>query len=516
MSKLFKNKLEGLQALQRGIHNLSKIICPTLGPQGCQAIIKNGSSIPYTTKNGAIIAQEFLLPEKTENVGAKLIKQVAQQTRTQVGDGATTTIILAEALFSQSLKGIELGIDPLDIRQGITLATGQLLQELENNKYILDSPEDIFRTAKVSTNYDAEITELVTKLLETAGPYGKISVMESAHHKYPLISTAHTEIDIGYASPYFVTDPEDMEVVYHNVYVLLCQQSLSSLNESFIHFLEKVAQEEKYPLIIIAEDFDPQILATLAVNKIRGGLPICALKTTQSANNINLEDISVLTGASIVGNISGDSFDNVSLGVLGFANKVLITRNSIIFSKGHGDREKIAKHILTLHQANQFSVQQTDNLLEQRLSYFLGNKTNIYLAKEENQQFKNKKLFLKEAIQATKIAISGGVVVGGGIALMRSALSLSIPKDLSPGIAYGYKVILETAKIPLKVILKNCGQYTDYNWNIIVEHSDKHFGYNAVNEQFETLMNAKVFDPLLVVQTTLRNAVSISNLLLMT
>lgn len=517
MSKIFKNRLEGLRALNRGVRALAKAVTSTLGPQGSHVVIKKDHSSPYVTKQGASIAKEIILPDAFENTGLKLIKEAALQMEAQVGDGSTTAIVLTDALFASGLKGVAVGLDPLEIKQGIQLAGAMLDEELAKLVVKISESEDIFHIATSSANHDAAIGKILADAIAQIGIEGVLSIKEGRGTETTLQATRHVGLNSGYLSSYFVTHPETMEVIYEDASILLCNQALSCLNQSFIHFLEQTFQTNRKPLIIIAEDFDPELLSILIVNKLKGNLPVCAIKAPGYGQQCKetLEDIAILTGATLVGDLLGISLSESSLDVLGRVEKIIVKRNTTIFSGGKGNQESLEQRIDYLRQAIVQSSSEMDTQdLEKRLARFVGGVAQIYLGSATENEYKEKKIRLESALKAVKAAFKEGCLPGGGVALARAASIIKIPNELPIGVMFGCKCMLQSAEEPLRVLATNCGKDPEYVVDTVLKHADPYFGYNCINDSFENLITSGVFDPFSVTKYALKYSISISCLLL--
>lgn len=517
VSKIFKNRLEGLSALNRGVRALAKAVIATLGPQGSCVVIKKDRVSPYVTKHGASIAKEVTLTDAFEHTGLKLAKEAALQTEIQVGDGSTTAVVLIDALFSSGLKGVAVGLDPLEIKQGIHLAGEMLDKELTKLVIEADPKEDVLQIAITSANNDPLIGRLISDAIATVGIEGVISIKEGTNKETTLKATTDVGLNAGYLSPYFVTHPETMEVVYENASILLCNQTLSCLNQAFIHFLDQTFQTSKNPLIIIAEDFDPQLLSILIVNKLKGELPICAIKAPGFGNQRKeiLEDIAILTGATVVGDLLGISLEEGSPSILGSVGKIVITQNTTLLSEGKGNQERREQHIDYLRRAIAHSSSEMDTEdLEKRLARFVGGLAQIHLGATTENEYREKKICLESALKATKAAFKEGCLPGGGTALARAASVVKIPEQLPAGVMFGCKCMLQSAEAPLRILARNSGKVPDAVVATVLEHADPYFGYNCVHDTFENLISAGVLDPLTVIKYILKHSISISCLLL--
>ncbi|BAE80805.1 heat shock protein HSP60 subunit [Chlamydia felis Fe/C-56] len=517
MSKIFKNRLEGLSALNRGVRALAKAVTTTLGPQGSHVVIKKDHSPPYVTKHGASIAKEISLADAFENTGLKFAGEVALQTDLQVGDGSTTAVILTDALFSSGLKGVAVGLDPLEIKQGIHLAGEMLDKELTKLAVKRKPAEDSFHIATTSANNDPAIGKIISDAIAAVGVEGVFSIKLGTGEETTLEASSHVGFNSGYLSPYFVTHPETMEVIYEDASILLCNQKLSCLNQSFIHFLDQTFQTSRAPLIIIAEDFDPQLLSILIVNKLRANLPVCAIKAPGFGERRReiLEDIAILTGATLVGDLLGLSLDESNLDALGHVGKIIIGQDTTVLSEGKGDRESIDRRIDYLRQAIIHSSSEMDTQdLERRLARFVGGMAQIYIGASSEREFKEKKARLEGVLKATRAAFKEGCLPGGGSALARVVSIVKIPDQLPKGVMFGCKCMLQSAEAPLRVIATNCGKAPESVVDTVLSHADPCFGYNCITDTFENLIASGVCDALSVIKFILKRSISIACLLL--
>ncbi|EPP36196.1 60 kDa chaperonin 1 [Chlamydia avium] len=510
MSRVFKNHLDGLNALHRGVRALANTASATLGPQGAHVIIKKEHSQPYTTKYGASIAKELQLPDAFENMGLKLAREVALQIDAHVGDGSTTAIILTEALFALGLQGIARGLDPLEIKQGIVLAGDSVLEELTKLATPILTDQDILAVATTAANNDAILGQLAVDVIASIGVEGEYCIEESPTHQTTVHTCAYLGLHSGYLSSYFVTHPETMEVIYEDAYVFLCNQTLSYLNQDFIHFLEKVAQEKKFPLIIIAVDIDPQLLSVLIVNKLKGSFPVCAIKIPEQGAHARhiLEDIAVVTGATLIDSFSGISLDTADVNVLGKVRKILITERTTAFFHGTGDNTIVSDHIT--HVRQQTLYHPSEEVVEKRLSQLHGKKAWIYLGAVTENEFKEKKIQMIHALQAIKAAYREGYLPGSGIALIRAAERIRIPETISPGIAHGYTCLIQSMRAPLTTIITNCGRVPTELLDTIIQHPDTSFGYNGITHTIENVISAGICDAFSVMRFVLKYSISMA------
>lgn len=517
MSRVFKSHLDGLSALYRGVRALANATVTTLGPQGAHVVIKKERSHPYITKHGASIAKELQLSDAFENMGLKLAREVALQTDMHVGDGSTTAIVLTESLFALGLQGIARGLDPLEIKQGIVLAGDKILEELTKLALPVQTSKDVVSVATTAANNDPVLGQLAADVIANIGIEGEYFIEKSP----TLQTTIHTCVSLGlhsgYLSSYFVTHPETMEVIYEDAYVLLCNQTLSYANQDFICFLEKVAQEKKLPLIIVAANIDPQLLSVLIVNKLKGSFPLCAITIPEQGEMCKqiLEDITVVTGATLIDSFLGMSLSTADITVLGKVEKVIISEKKTAFFHGLGESTIIAEHIAHVHQQIQSNPSKEERvILEKRLSRLSGKKIRVSLGSTTEDEFKEKKIHLIHALQAVKAACREGYLPGGGVALFRAAERIQVPEKISPGIAYGYTCLIQSMRAPFTAMITNCGKLPTTLLDTLIEHPDPCFGYNGMTHAVENVISSGICDAFSVVKFVLKYSISIACLLL--
>ncbi|WP_100934374.1 chaperonin GroEL [Candidatus Chlamydia corallus] len=510
---VFKSQFEGLSALKRGVHALTKAITPTFGPRGYNAVIKKGKAPLFLTKNGIRIAKEIILQDSFEYLGLKLAKEALIKVIEQTGDGSTTTLVLIDALFTHGLKGIAAGLDPQEIKAGILLSVEMVHQKLQKQAIKLQSLEDVLHVAKISANHDVSLGKMVATAVFQADPKGVFSSEERELKKFAL----GKRVKSGYLSPYFVTRPETMDVVWEEAFVLILSHSLVSLNEELIQYLELISEQNAHPLIIIAEDFDQNVLRTLILNKLRNGFPVCAVKVpgSREVRQAVLEDLAILTGATLIGGVSEHCEKSVSLSVLGRVKQVTITKEMFTFFQGGGRVEAInsRKQELCLAMAKSTSECESQKF-EERLAIFVGSVPQIQITADTDTEQRERQFQLEAALRATKAAMKGGVVPGGGVAFLRAANSIEIPKNLSSGMTFGFESLLRAVQTPLKVLAQNCDKSSEEVLHTILSQENPRFGYNGMTDTFEDLITAGISDPLIVTSSSLKCAVSVSCLLL--
>lgn len=517
MSRVFKNHLEGLSALHRGVRALASTAATTLGPQGTHIIIKKERSHPYITKHGASIAKELQLSDAFENIGLKLAREVAIQTDRHVGDGSTTAMVFTEALFALGLQGIACGFDPLEIKQGIMIAGDKALEELKKLAISLQSSQDVVAVATTAANNDPVLGQLAADVIASIGIEGEYSIEKSPTSQTLVHTYTCLELHSGYLSSYFITHPETMEVIYEHAYVLLCNQALSCLNQDFICFLEKIAQMRKLPLIIIAAHIDPQLLSVLIVNKLKGSFPLCAIQISEQGEICRqiLEDIAVVTGATLIDSFAGVSFETADVNVLGKVEKAYISESKAVFSHGAGEQDRIANHMAYVQgELSHSPSQEVFAILENRLSRVSGKKVRVDLGATTEEEFQEKKIYLLHALQAIKSAYREGYLPGGGVALIRAAERIQVPEDVSPGVAYGYTCLQQSVRAPLAAIITNCGGIPSAFLDVLANHPDPYFGYNGITNAMENMISSGIYDAFSMIKFVLKHSISIACLLL--
>ncbi|MEG0037169.1 MAG: chaperonin GroEL [Victivallaceae bacterium] len=519
MAKIFKNHLEALKSVGRGVALLSKAVCETLGPKGRNVVIKASSGMPLSTKDGATVAKEIFLKDPFENMGAQLVKEAAVKTAEVAGDGTTTATLLASVIFSEGMKGVVSGMDPNNIRKGIVKAVDRLENALSEMAMPVDSKEEILQVATISANNDGSIGAIVAEAMEKVGRDGIVTVDEAKGIDTVLDVVEGMRFDQGFLSPYFVTNPETMDVDMTNGYVLLVDQKLSSAGKGLVSFLEQVIQSATVPLLIIADDIEGEALTTLVVNKLKAGLAVCAVKAPGFGDRKKalFEDIACITGAVVISEEIGLSLDSVGMEILGRAKRIKITKDSTTIVDGMGDPKKIFERQETLRNQIASSTSDYDKeKLEERLAKLVGGVAVIRLGAATEIELKEKKYRVEDALSATRSAVVEGIVPGGGVALVRSSYILDTfdDEELLEDEIFGINVVRIAACAPLKMIAKNCGRSGDAIIEKIMRSEDKNYGYNGLTDSFEDLIIAGVLDPVLVTKSALKHAASVAGLLL--
>ncbi len=502
------------RALLKGIDKVTDTVKMTLGPKG-RNIILDKSSSPLITNDGVTIAKDIELKDKFENIGAKLIKEVASQTQDKAGDGTTTATLLAQLMIAEGLKNIAAGSNPIEIKKGIEIATGEVVKYLKRKSVLVNSREQIEQVATISANNDEKIGKLIAEAMEKVGSKGVIAVEEAKSIETNLELVEGMQIDKGYISPYMATDHEKMEVSYEDPYILISDRTISAVKE-LVPTLEIVAQESR-PLLIIADDVEGEALTTLVINVLRGAIKVCAIKTPGFGDEKEelLEDIAVLTGGKAIFKGRDDKLEDVSIEDLGSAKKIRITKDETLIIEGKGKKAEIEKRIRSIEAriSSEDSEYARDDL-RKRLGKLSGGVAVINVGAVTETELKEKKMRIDDALHATKAAVEEGVVVGGGIALFRAMKEidlLRVPAEQTIGL----RIVRKSLEGPVRQIAINSGKDGS---EVIANLNGKpdNFGYNARSDSYEDLFLSGVIDPTKVVRNALQTASSIAAMVLTT
>ncbi|HKS07481.1 MAG TPA: chaperonin GroEL [Gemmatimonadaceae bacterium] len=507
---------EARAALKRGVDQLAEAVKVTLGPKGRNVVIEKKFGAPTVTKDGVTVAKEVELVDPLENMGAQMVKEVATKTSDLAGDGTTTATVLAQAIFREGLKNVTAGANPMAIKRGIEKAVAAIVDDLKKISVPTSGKKEIAQVGTISANNDGEIGNLIAEAMEKVGKDGVITVEEAKGLETTLETVDGMQFDRGYVSPYFVTDPDKMEAVLEDALILIHDKKVSSMKD-LLPVLEKVAQMGK-PLLIIAEDIEGEALATLVVNKIRGTLRVCAVKAPGFGDRRKamLGDIETLTAGRVISDEVGLKLENVVLNDLGKAKRIVIDKDNTTIIDGAGEQDKIQGRIKEIRSAIEKSTSDYDReKLQERLAKLAGGVAVINVGAATEAEMKEKKARVEDALHATRAAVEEGIVPGGGVAFIRAQGSLkSIKLDEDEQI--GVDIIRRAIEEPIRMIVYNAGG----EGSIVVEKvrasKDKNFGYNALTDTYEDLVQAGVIDPTKVTRTSLQNAASIAGLLLTT
>ena len=508
---------EARAKLKRGVDQLAEAVKVTLGPKGRNVVIDKKFGSPTVTKDGVTVAKEVELSDPIENMGAQMVKEVATKTSDLAGDGTTTATVLAQAIFREGLKNVTAGANPMELKRGIEKAVEIVVGELKAMSVPSAGKKEIAQVGSISANNDKEIGNLIADAMEKVGKDGVITVEEAKGLETTLETVEGMQFDRGYLSPYFVTDPEKMEAVLEDPYILIHDKKISSMKE-LLPVLEKTAQSGK-PLLIIAEDIEGEALATLVVNKLRGTLKVAAVKAPGFGDRRKemLRDVAILTNGQVISEEVGFKLENATLNDLGRAKRVVVDKDNTTLVDGKGKQDGIQGRIGEIRAAIEKSTSDYDReKLQERLAKLAGGVAVINVGAATETEMKEKKARVEDALHATRAAVEEGIVPGGGVALLRSQTALDKVKGLTEDEKIGVEIVRRALEEPVRMIAQNAGAEGSIVVARIRESKDKAFGYNAATDQYEDLIKSGVIDPTKVTRTALQNAASIAGLLLTT
>ncbi|MDA0774404.1 MAG: chaperonin GroEL [Bacteroidetes bacterium] len=517
MAKKIEFDLEARDGIKRGVDALANAVKVTLGPKGRNVIIGKSFGAPQVTKDGVTVAKEIELEDALENMGAQMVKEVASKTNDLAGDGTTTATILAQAIVKEGLKNVAAGANPLDLKRGIDKAVEAIVAQLEKQAVeVGNSSEKISQVASISANNDETIGALITEAFEKVGKEGVITVEEAKGTDTYVDVVEGMQFDRGYISPYFVTDSEKMMADLEAPYILLYDKKISVMKD-LLPVLEPVAQSGK-PLLIIAEDVDGEALATLVVNKLRGSLKIAAVKAPGFGDRRKamLEDIAILTGGSVISEERGLTLENVTLDMLGTAEKVTIDKDNTTVVNGTGNPEDIQARVSQIKSQIEASTSDYDKeKLQERLAKLSGGVAVLYVGAPSEVEMKEKKDRVDDALHATRAAIEEGIVAGGGVALLNAKKCLNNIKAATADETTGVQIIQNAVEAPLRTIVANSGGEGSVVVSKVMEGNDN-FGYNAKDGTYVDMLAAGIIDPKKVTRVALENAASVAGMILTT
>ncbi len=502
--------------LKKGVDALADAVKVTLGPKGRNVIIDKKFGAPTITKDGVSVAKEIELAEPIENMGAQLVKEVASKTADNAGDGTTTATVLAQSIFGVGIKNVAAGANPMDLKRGIDKAVAAVVAQLGNDSNPISTSKEIAQVATVSANNDEEIGNMISDAMDKVGKDGVITVEEAKGTETEVKTVEGMQFDRGYLSPYFVTNTEKMEAELEQPYILIYDKKISSMKE-LLPVLEPVAQTGK-PLVIIAEDVDGEALATLVVNKIRGALKVAAVKAPGFGDRRKamLEDIAILTGGTVISEERGFKLENATIEMLGRAEKINIDKDNTTVVNGAGDADAIKGRVAEIKSQIEKTTSDYDReKLQERLAKLSGGVAILYIGAATEVEMKEKKDRVDDALHATRAAVQEGVVVGGGVALIRASEALANLTGSNDDQDTGINIVRQAIESPLRTIVLNAGGEPSVVINKIRENKGN-FGYNARTDEYEDLFKAGVIDPTKVTRLALENAASIASLLLTT
>ena len=517
MAKDIKFNTDARDLLKQGVDQLANAVKVTLGPKGRNVVIEKKFGAPQITKDGVTVAKEVELEDKFENTGAQLVKSVASKTGDDAGDGTTTATILTQAIVNEGLKNVTAGANPMDLKRGIDKAVAKVVEHIKATAEVVgDNYDKIEQVATVSANNDPEIGKLLADAMRQVSKDGVITIEESKSRDTNIGVVEGMQFDRGYLSPYFMTDADKMECVMENPYILIYDKKISNLKD-FLPILQPAAESGR-PLLVIAEDVDSEALTTLVVNRLRGGLKICAVKAPGFGDRRKamLEDIAVLTGGVVISEDKGLKLEQATLDMLGSADKVNVTKDNTTIVNGHGQKENIKDRVAQIKNeiANTKSSYDKEKLQE-RLAKLAGGVAVLYVGANSEVEMKEKKDRVDDALCATRAAIEEGVVVGGGTTYIRAQEALKDFKGDNADEQTGINIVCRAIEEPLRQIVANAGGEGAVVVNKVRE-GEGDYGYNARKDVYEDLRAAGVIDPAKVARVALENAASIAGMFLTT
>ncbi|GBR10537.1 chaperonin GroEL [Gluconobacter frateurii] len=501
----------------RGVDILANAVKVTLGPKGRNVVLDKSFGAPRITKDGVSVAKEIELADKFENMGAQMVREVASKTNDLAGDGTTTSTVLAQAIIREGAKAVAAGMNPMDLKRGIDKAVGVVVEELKKNSKKMTSPEEIAQVGTISSNGEREIGEMISSAMQKVGSEGVITVEEAKGLHTELDVVEGMQFDRGYISPYFVTNPEKMTADLDAPYILIHEKKLSSL-QPMLPLLESVVQSGR-PLMIIAEDVDGEALATLVVNKLRGGLKIAAVKAPGFGDRRKamLEDIAILTGGQVISEDIGIKLESVTLDMLGRAKKVHIEKENTTIVEGAGNSDDIKGRCNQIRaQVEETTSDYDREKLQERLAKLAGGVAVIRVGGSTEVEVKERKDRVDDALHATRAAVEEGIVPGGGTALARASVALKGLTFDNDDQRIGGEIVRKALQTPLRQIAENAGEDGAVIAGKVLENDTYNFGFDAQNAEYKDLVAAGIIDPTKVVRTALQDAASVGGLLITT
>ncbi|PAL20114.1 chaperonin GroEL [Sphingopyxis sp. GW247-27LB] len=501
----------------RGVDTLANAVKVTLGPKGRNVVIDKSFGAPRITKDGVTVAKEIELADKFENMGAQMLREVASKQNDKAGDGTTTATVLAQAIVREGSKAVAAGMNPMDVKRGIDLAVTKVVEDLKAHAKSVEANSEIAQVATISANGDEEVGKILAEAMEKVGNEGVITVEEAKSLATELETVEGMQFDRGYLSPYFITNAEKLKVELDDPYILIHEKKLSNL-QAMLPLLESVVQSGR-PLLIIAEDVEGDALATLVVNRLRGGLKVAAVKAPGFGDRRKamLEDIAVLTGGNVVSEELGIKLESVTINMLGRAKKVVIDKDNTTIVDGVGSKSDIDSRVAQIRQQIETTTSDYDReKLQERLAKLAGGVAVIRVGGATEVEVKEKKDRVDDALHATRAAVEEGILPGGGIALLRSLKALEGLKAANDDQQSGIDIVRRALRAPARQIADNAGE--DGAWIVgkLLESDDYSWGFNAATGEYQDLVKAGVIDPAKVVRTALQDAASVASLLITT
>ena len=508
---------EAREGIQRGVDTLANAVKVTLGPKGRNVVLDKSFGAPRITKDGVTVAKEIELKDKFENMGAQMLKEVASKSNDAAGDGTTTATVLAQSIVTEGMKSVAAGMNPMDLKRGIDLAVEKVVENLKNRSKDVSGSSEIAQVGIISANGDREVGEKIAEAMDKVGKEGVITVDESKGLEFELETVEGMQFDRGYLSPYFITNPDKMTVELDNPYILIHEKKLSNL-QAMLPVLEAAVQSGR-PLLIIAEDIEGEALATLVVNKLRGGLKVAAVKAPGFGDRRKamLQDIAILTKGEMISEDLGIKLENVTLGMLGEAKRVTIDKDNTTIVDGAGDEGDIKARVSEIRtQIDNTSSDYDREKLQERLAKLAGGVAVIKVGGATEVEVKERKDRVDDALHATRAAVEEGIVPGGGTALLYASKALEGVSGANDDQTRGIDIVRRALTAPVRQIASNAGHDGAVVSGKLFDGNDENLGFNAATDTYENLVSAGVIDPTKVVRTALQNAASVAGLLITT
>jgi len=516
-AKDVKFSRDARERILAGVDTLANAVKVTLGPKGRNVVIDKSFGAPRITKDGVTVAKEIELSDKFENMGAQMLREVASKANDAAGDGTTTATVLAQSIVREGMKSVAAGMNPMDLKRGIDLAVGKVVENLKSRSKDVSGSSEIAQVGVISANGDREVGEKIAEAMEKVGKEGVITVEEAKGLEFELDVVEGMQFDRGYLSPYFITNPEKMTVELENPYILIHEKKLSNL-QSMLPVLEAAVQSGR-PLLIIAEDIEGEALATLVVNKLRGGLKVAAVKAPGFGDRRKamLQDIAILTKGEMISEDLGIKLENVTLNMLGQAKKVTIDKDNTTIVDGAGDAEDIKARVGEIRtQIDNTTSDYDREKLQERLAKLAGGVAVIKVGGATEVEVKERKDRVDDALHATRAAVEEGIVPGGGTALLYATTAIADLKGANDDQTRGVDIVRRALQAPIRQIAENAGHDGAVVAGKLIDGNDDSLGFNAATDTYENLVNAGVIDPTKVVRTALQDAASVAGLLITT
>jgi chaperonin GroEL len=516
-AKDVKFSTDARDRMLRGVDILANAVRVTLGPKGRNVVLDKSFGAPRITKDGVTVAKEIELEDKFENMGAQMVREVAQKTNDKAGDGTTTATVLAQAIVKEGAKAVAAGMNPMDLKRGIDMAVTEAVAEIERRAREVKSSKEVAQVGTISANGDSGIGEMIANAMQKVGNEGVITVEEAKSLETSVDIVEGMQFDRGYISPYFVTNADKMTADLDDPYVLIFEKKLSGL-QAMLPVLEAVVQSSR-PLLIIAEDVEGEALATLVVNKLRGGLKVAAVKAPGFGDRRKamLEDIAILTGGQMIAEDLGIKLEGVTLAMLGRAKKVIIEKEKTTIVDGAGKKKDIESRVGQIKaQIEETTSDYDKEKLQERLAKLAGGVAVIKVGGASEIEVKEKRDRVDDALNATRAAVQEGIVPGGGVALLRARKAIGKLKDENPDIQAGINILLRALEAPIRQIAENAGVEGSIVVSKVTEENDADYGFDAQTEKYVDMFRAGIIDPAKVVRTALQDAASVSGLLITT